>query len=204
LKRTLAVAATAVAVTAVATGVALGYGHHSSTAQPASTVQPASTAKPASGYATTSSATQGSAPVPPSLRVPRGSHLVVSLHVLQGVQVYTCTAGSWVFQEPDADMSTVTSQRPTVLYTAGPEWVSTTDGSAVWGSPLKEVAEPGTIPDLLVKAVKTRGTGLFGHIDYIQRLGTSGGLAPSGHCTAGAITATPYRATEQFWAPNAS
>jgi hypothetical protein len=139
---------------------------------------------------------------PASLQVPAGNEPVAVLHVLQGVQVYTCTNGAWKFTEPDADMSV--NQQPTVLYTAGPEWVSTVDGSAVWGSPLKSVAEAGTIPDLLVKAVKNRGTGLFSNVDFIQRLDTWGGLAPTGSCSDGAISASPYHATEVFWAPSGS
>jgi Protein of unknown function (DUF3455) len=138
--------------------------------------------------------------VPPSLKVPRGNHLVVSLHVLQGVQVYKCGKGKWNLLEPDANMAVTGQRKPTVLYTAGPEWVSTVDGSAVWGKPVREVAEKGTIPDLLVKAVKNRGRGLFGKIDWIQRLHTSGGRAPRGGCSGGSITARAYHATEKFWA----
>jgi Protein of unknown function (DUF3455) len=147
-------------------------------------------------------AAPGQAGVPATLQVPAGNHLVVSLHVIQGVQVYTCTAGSWALTEPDADMGV--TNRPTVLYTAGPEWVSTVDGSAVWGSPLASANRTGTIPELLVKAVKNRGDGMFGSVDYIQRLDTYGGLAPAGSCTNGAVTASQYFATEDFWAPGVS
>jgi Protein of unknown function (DUF3455) len=144
-------------------------------------------------------AAPGQAGIPAALEVPAGNHLVVSLHVIQGVQVYACTHGAWTFQEPDADMGV--SNRPIVLYTAGPEWVSTVDGSAVWGMPLASANRTGTIPELLVKAVKTRGQGLFGSVDYIQRLNTYGGLAPAGTCTDDALTASQYLATENFWAP---
>ena len=190
MKRTYAITALAAGVAAVASVAAFSYGHQGTGASGA----------PATATAMTQRAGWRPPHVPPSLRVPAGNHLVVSLRVLRGVQVYTCQAGAWTFTEPAANMG-VTSD-PTVLYTAGPEWVSTTDGSAVWGSPLKQVARQGTIPDLLVKAVKNRGTGLFGRIDYIQRLDTAGGLPPTGGCTDGAITATPYHATENFWAPD--
>jgi hypothetical protein len=139
---------------------------------------------------------------PASLQVPVGNKRVAVLHVLRGVQVYTCTGGTWHLTEPDAELSA--DRRSTVLHTAGPEWVSTVDGSAVWGAPLGSVTETGTIPDLLLKAVKNRGTGLFGHVDFIQRLDTSGGLAPTGRCTDAAIAATPYHATYVFWAPDDS
>ena len=127
---------------------------------------------------------------------------MVSLHVIQGVQVYTCTNGAWSFTEPDADMGV--TNRPTVVYTAGPEWISSVDGSAVWGMPLASANRTGTIPELLVKAVKNRGQGLFGQVDYIQRLDTFGGLAPAGSCTNGSVTASQHFATEDFWAPGST
>jgi hypothetical protein len=136
---------------------------------------------------------------PASLRVPAGNKPVAVLHVLQGAQVYTCTGGTWRLTQPAADLGA--DRQPTVLHTAGPEWVSTVDGSAVWGAPLQSVTETGAVPDLLVKAVKNRGTGLFGHVDFIQRLDTSGGLAPTGSCADRALAATPYHATYVFWAP---
>jgi hypothetical protein len=163
-------------------------------------VAPTASAFAASDSPRPEQAAPGQAGVPTSLLVPAGNHLVVSLHVIQGVQVYTCTKGAWTFTEPDADMGV--SNRPIVLYTAGPEWISTVDGSAVKGSPLASVSRTGTIPDLLVKAVSNRGSGMFGQVDYIQRLDTIGGLAPAGACTDGTITASQYFATENFWAPN--
>jgi hypothetical protein len=62
----------------------------------------------------------------------------------------------------------------------------------------------GTLPELLVKAVRNRGDGLFGSVDHIQRLDTYGGPPPAGSCTNGAITASQYFATEDFLAPGAS
>ena len=121
--------------------------------------------------------------------------------MIQGVQVYACSDGSWTCKEPDADMGV--GNRPTVLYTAA-EWASTVDGSAVWGMPLASANRTGTIPELLVKAVRNRGDGLFGSVDYIQRLDTYGGPPPAGSCTNGAITASQYFATEDFLAPGAS
>ncbi len=168
----------------------------------AGAIAPTATALAATDGSPAFVAAPGQAGVPSALRVPAGNHLVVSLHVIQGVQVYSCTNGAWTFTEPDADMGV--SNRPIVLYTAGPEWVSTVDGSAVWGMPLASANRTGTIPELLVKAVKNRGQGLFGSVDYIQRLDTFGGLAPSGSCTSGAITASQYFATEDFWAPGAA
>jgi hypothetical protein len=41
-------------------------------------------------------AAPGQSGLPAALRVPAGNHLLVSLHVIQGVQVYTCTNRSLV------------------------------------------------------------------------------------------------------------
>lgn len=168
----------------------------------AATIPTASAFAAGNGHHPLMAAAPNQAGLPAALQVPAGNHLVVSLHVIQGVQVYSCSNGSWTLQEPDANMGV--GKRPTVLYTAGPEWVSTVDGSAVWGMPLNSVNRTGAVPELLVKAVKNRGDGLFGSVDYIQRLDTFGGLPPSGTCTSGAITASQYFATENFWAPGAS
>jgi Protein of unknown function (DUF3455) len=56
--------------------------------------------------------------------------------------------------------------------------------------PLASLNRTGTIPELLVKAIKNRGQGLFGQVDDIQRLDTLGGLAPAGSCTNGTGRAT--------------
>jgi hypothetical protein len=184
-KKTIAALALGTAGVLVATGAAL-----------------ASTGTAAQAASTHAAA--GQVKVPPSLQVPAGNRLEVSLHVLQGVQVYECESSAWVNIEPDADMAVVGSQRPTVLYTAGPRWVSTVDGSAVTGAPAVKYDVPGTIPWLLVKAVSNRGDGLFGKVDWIQRLDTWGGLPPQGSCMNGSFTASPYSALERFWVPDNS
>jgi hypothetical protein len=157
-----------------------------------------------SGTAASAATAVDQVKVPTSIQVPPGNHLETSLHVLQGVQVYECENSAWVNIEPDANMATVGSERPTVLYTAGPRWVSTVDGSAVTGSPVQAYDVPGTIPWLLVKAVANRGDGLFGRVDWIQRLETRGGLPPVGSCVNGTFTASRYSALERFWVPDHS
>ena len=89
-------------------------------------------------------AAPGQAGVPAALQVPADNHLVVSLHVIQGVQVYACTKGAWALQEPDADMG-VTS-RPIVLYTAGPSgsrpWMAAPCGACPWPAPTAPAPSP--------------------------------------------------------------
>jgi hypothetical protein len=54
---------------------------------------------------------------------------------------------------------------------------------------------------LLLKAATNRGDGIFGKVSYIQRLNTSGGLAPAGACTDGKTTGVPYTAKYRFFTP---
>jgi hypothetical protein len=70
------------------------------------------------------------------------------------------------------------------------------EAGAVASSPV-----PGSIPELLLQSRRNRGDGLFGAVTYLQRLRTSGGVAPAGACTDGATTGVPYRADYRFFAP---
>jgi hypothetical protein len=136
--------------------------------------------------------------VPAALAVPAGQQLVATLNVDQGSQVYTCTGGAWTLKEPAAVLKSGTEE---FLHTAGPQWISTNDGSAVTGATSATVAAPGAIPQLLLKATAHRGDGLLGSVSYIQRLDTHGGVAPAGSCNAGAQQAVGYSAQYRFYAP---
>ncbi|MCZ4606619.1 DUF3455 domain-containing protein [Streptomyces sp. Lzd4kr] len=65
------------------------------------------------------------------------------------------------------------------LHSRGPVWVSAVDGSAVDAAAVATSPKECTIPELLLKATATRGTGLFGGVTYIQRRDTEGGVAPA-------------------------
>ena len=43
------------------------------------------------------------------------------------------------------------------------------------------------------------GTGILTKADYINRLYTSGGVAPTGSCTAGQVKKVSYKAVYIFW-----
>jgi hypothetical protein len=86
-----------------------------------------------------------------------------------------------------------------VIHFRGPSWESADDGSLVEGAVAVSSPSPGTIPQLLVKAVKTRGSGALGGVTFIQRLATHGGTAPEGTCTAGATAGVPYTAVYRFF-----
>jgi hypothetical protein len=134
------------------------------------------------------------------LKAPDGHRPVASMDA-SGVQVYECADGAWKLLEPAATLTE--NGKTTALHSRGPVWVSTTDGSAVNASPVKggSVPRPNAVPELLLKATATRGTGVFGQISYIQRLRTEGGTAPGEPCTGKEQKAVPYTATYVFYAP---
>ncbi|MCW2506725.1 MAG: hypothetical protein JWO79_5009 [Actinomycetia bacterium] len=141
--------------------------------------------------------------VPPELTPPAGN-VLSSVFGASGVQVYQCTAGAWVFTEPAASLqgrSAAGGARQSVVHFRGPSWESTDDGSLVEAAVAVASPSPGTIPQLLLKATKTRGSGILGGVTYVQRLATHGGAAPAGSCQDGTSTGVPYQAIYRFFSP---
>ncbi|MGW2637425.1 DUF3455 domain-containing protein [Streptomyces sp. NPDC001348] len=134
---------------------------------------------------------------PAALKVPAGNKLT-AVFSARGVQTYTCTDGAWKFLEPGAVLSD-RAHRPVALHSRGPVWVSTVDGSAVNASSVASSPKDGTIPELLLKATATRGTGVFGDVTYVQRLNTTGGVAPTDACTGTEQVGVRYTATYAFY-----
>ena len=143
--------------------------------------------------------------IPDELQVPEGHRLVLSA-LGRGVQIYDCSAaGAWALREPAAAI--LRGDKTVALHYAGPTWQSVKDGSKVVARPEPErrVVVPAPhperdIPWLRLETIGT-GPGLFGQVDFIQRLRTKGGVAPAGACQAGASVGVPYTATYNFWAP---
>jgi hypothetical protein len=140
---------------------------------------------------------------PPGLAPPAG-HVLSSLFHAHGVQVYQCTAGTWTFLEPAASLTgrvkgAHRAGRHTAIHFRGPSWESTEDGSLIEAKVVASSPVPGSIPQLLLQATKNRGDGAFGRVTYVQRLATSGGVAPTGACTDGRSAGVVYRAEYRFF-----
>jgi hypothetical protein len=146
-------------------------------------------------------------PLDPRTYAPE-SQLSLVLHA-EGVQNYTCQAnGAWLFTDPEALLSNATGRsRPIGAHflnfaTGRPVW-QFVDGSSVeaarWAS---APAGEGNIASLLLQAVTTTagsdGERLAG-TTWVQRLNTSGGIAPAGACTPTDQVAVPYSADYLFW-----
>ena len=145
----------------------------------------------------------GRNPVPTTL-VPPAGNVLTSVFKARGVQVYGCTTGTWALIEPAASLTGITLNpaRPAAaIHFRGPSWQSDSDGTLVEGmTPVSAPsATPNSIPQLLVTAKLTRGSGVFGGVTFIQRLNTVGGIAPTRACTATDTAAVSYRADYRFF-----
>ena len=121
-----------------------------------------------------------------------------------GVQVYECRAkagdagaAEWVFIAPEAQLFDADGL-PVGKHYAGPTWESN-DGSKVVGAVKAKADAPdaGAIPWLLLATHSTGGSGAFANVTSVQRVATSGGVAPSAGCstaTIGQQARVPYKA----------
>lgn len=140
----------------------------------------------------------------PGLAVPDGNKLSFDLDAI-GQQIYECQAAgsgfAWVFRYPSATL--YQSGHVAGTHYAGPTW-EYQDGSKVQGAKVFGFApDPTAIPWLLLKATTHAGDdGRMSDITYIQRLYTTGGLAPTSGCDAGSVgtlLGTDYTATYFFY-----
>ncbi|MFD2421215.1 DUF3455 domain-containing protein [Amycolatopsis pigmentata] len=145
----------------------------------------------------TASAAHSDGPVPKEVQVPDGARQIVAMHG-HGVQKYQCADGKWSLLEPDAILEEHGVAK--ILHTRGPVWTSVVDGSSVQAKAIGTSAVDNAIPQLLLQATSHSGAGLLADVGYIQRLHTSGGVAPTGSCTADqAPVSVPYQAEYVFW-----
>jgi hypothetical protein len=146
--------------------------------------------------------------LPAALAAPTGHELAFALSA-EGVQIYVCggAAGaySWAFQAPEAKLVDSRGQ-PAGTHYAGPTWEGV-DGSKVVGAKLESATPDSTaIPWLLLRASSNAGTGRMADVTFVQRIQTSGGLAPAAGCgsaTEGAVARVPYRAAYCFYRKHA-
>jgi hypothetical protein len=121
-----------------------------------------------------------------------------------GAQVYTCRASAmaasgyeWAFSAPAAvlldDSGAIAG-----THFGGPTWQAN-DGSSVVAEVVERAPSPelSAIPWLLLRVTSSGAPGSFSDVTYIQRLDTTGGLAPTDSCDAehvGTVARVPYTA----------
>jgi hypothetical protein len=158
----------------------------------------------------------------PSIALPDGGGGVL-LHAMgSGTQNYVCKATpndsggpefTWTLVTPDANLTdchanVIGHHFASEAGASFPEW-QTTDGTYVIGTKHLPTFTPdggaGSIPWLLLTAVDAGGSGTLSMTDYIQRLNTDGGNAPSTGCAeagdVGSTTDVPYTADYYFYGP---
>jgi hypothetical protein len=117
---------------------------------------------------------------------------------------------AWVFTGPQADLEDCAMAKIGKHFASdggptAPEWMMLSDGTYVIGQKLvSETPDGGSgaIPWLLLQAVGHGGPGALAMADYIQRVHTTGGLAPSTGCdatTVGMTSDVSYTADYYFF-----
>ncbi len=114
------------------------------------------------------------------LQPPAGSK-VDSVAYAEGVQIYRWNGTAWAFVAPEAVLYSGDGEDDDVvgIHYAGPTWESNS-GCKVVGEVVDRCPhDPDSIPWLLLEAVSNEGKGIFRKVTYIQRVDTTGGLAPA-------------------------
>jgi hypothetical protein len=140
--------------------------------------------------------------IPAALALPQGA-MLLGQYAGKGVQIYVCrvkgAADEWDFKAPEAELLDAQG-RPFAKHYAGPTWEAT-DGSKAVGKVLANEPAPkaGAIPWLLLSA-ESSPSGVLAGVRFVQRVDTSGGVAPTGMCpTVGAERRVDYTADYIFY-----
>jgi hypothetical protein len=147
--------------------------------------------------------------VPTDIKVPAGNKVFLVGHAT-GVQIYSCnpTAGgyAWTLVAPRAELYGDTGKL-IATHSGGPTWQANDGSSVVGRRDAPPVTVDGSAIPWLRLAANSASSGQDGdrlaQTTYIQRVATTGGLAPSAaSCnatTAGAVEEIPYTADYYFW-----
>jgi hypothetical protein len=137
--------------------------------------------------------------VPESLKPAAGETLAMIVPA-KGVQIYECRANEWKFVAPEAELFDGAGKKIGRHY-AGPHWEAA-DGSKIVGAVKARADAPraGSIPWLLLGTKSVGGEGAFSKVTSIQRVATTGGVAPAGACSeAGSQARVGYSADYYFF-----
>lgn len=137
-----------------------------------------------------------------SIQVAPGNKVSLQVYAI-GVQVYTWNGATWSFKEPVANLYSSRNFKGKVgNHYAGPTWESNSGGKVV----AARVPNTGCTPDataipwLLLETVSREGHGIFSKVTYIQRVNTTGGLAPTNAGSfIGEEARVPYTADYYFY-----
>jgi hypothetical protein len=150
------------------------------------------------------SAAQEGPTVPGAIAVPAGNKVFLFGRAT-GVQIYACNNGTW--GPTSTPRATLVDDKGKVVAThfGGPTWQAR-DGSTVVGSlpPKASAPSPKGSIEWLLLTPKSTAPGPDGDklakTTFIQRVNTTGGLAPTTNCKTGDDPVEiPYTADYYFW-----
>jgi hypothetical protein len=134
------------------------------------------------------------------LTPPAGTSLVVRMYA-QGVQIYRWNGTAWAFVAPEANLSADPAGRSTVgTHYAGPTWQGNSGGWIRASVIDRCTPDANSIQWLLLGVTAKDGPGIFHRVTHVQRVNTSGGIAPTapGSMT-GQEARVPYTTEYLFW-----
>ena len=137
-----------------------------------------------------------------SIQVETGNKLAFHVHA-RGVQIYRWNGGTWDFVAPRATLYAEDSFFGEVgTHYVGPTWESKS-GSKVEGRRVPGTGctpEASAIPWLLLSRFSLNGPGIFNSVTFIQRVNTTGGIAPTTPgVLLGEVKEVPYTAEYYFY-----
>jgi hypothetical protein len=138
------------------------------------------------------------------LNVPAGNKVWFHVYA-EGVQIYRWNGSSWIFAGPDAvlfadDPAEADGDGVVGIHYAGPTWESNSGSMVVATVEKRATPDPDAIQWLRLKAVSSHGPGIFDGVTYIQRVNTTGGLAPAAPgAFPGEEARMPYTAEYYFY-----
>jgi hypothetical protein len=147
---------------------------------------------------------------PPELQPPGNQKLLLEAQA-SGVQIYVSKAEAggapkWVLEAPLADLK-ASHGGLVIHHYAGPSWAAD-DGSKVAKDEdgkvisVKAPSPASDIPWLLIKVTADHAAGVLDKVDYVQRISTKGGVAPSAPPARPDVKiGVPYSATYVFYGP---
>ena len=146
--------------------------------------------------------------VPAAIEVPASAKLLHHFRA-EGTQNYTCTSSggasptyAWSAAVPDASLYDSCNHK-VIQHSAGPTWAWLADTSAIKGTKVASSDVANAVPQLLLAAMSTGGAGELSNVKFVQRLDTTGGVAPlAADCSAAnvdMVKKVPYTATYYFY-----
>jgi hypothetical protein len=136
------------------------------------------------------------------LRPPAGTRLAAHFHAT-GVQIYRWSGAAWTFVAPEAVLYADPGGRDKVgTHYAGPTWESVGGSTVAGGAARRCTPDSTAIPWLSLTAVSGDRPGVFRRVTFIQRLHTTGGVAPTAPGSfPGQMARVPYTAEYYFYRP---